>query len=190
MSVFGTNDYIFMPLIVACLAGAIFCGVKDQWIGFGVTLAAVLGFIAAWLATAIPRWLRRSYFLYTARGVSFFSYPGSPKPFMAEAYREMDVAAMALAYLVPDSRSSALWNNIEVYFVPDIREKCYRGLPYPKVAGLDFGNQKLVEYKTDQSLKDTALAHELCHIEAVHKKYPGDFEQKISEALRYARGGK
>lgn len=190
MPLFSVTDYIFMPLILCCLAGAIFCGVKEQWIYFGITLATTLGFIAAWLAAAIPRWRRRSYYICATRGVKFFSYPGSPKPFIAEVIREMDVATMALAYLVPDTRPSSVWDGVEVYLVPDIKEEHYPGLRYKKVAGLDFGSQKLVEFKDGQSLRNTALAHELCHIEAVHIRYQADTESKIGEALRRAQCGR
>jgi len=64
------------------------------------------------------------------------------------------------------------WSGVHVYFVPDIDENRYPKLGYYHLTGLDFGNQKLVEFKPGAELKTTALAHELCHTNVVHDMFP------------------
>lgn len=189
MALFGINDYILMPLVACALAIAVFCGVIDQWIALAVCLATAAGFLAIWLRLFIPRYRLRRCFLFTTRGVSYYSLPGTMKPAVVDVYREMDRAISALGILLPGVSVSGVLDGVQVYFVPDIDERKYPDLKYYRLTGLDFGRYKLVEYKMGACLHSTALAHELCHTPLVHTKYPDNYEELIDRSLRTARAG-
>jgi len=188
MSWFCLTDALLLVPALACLVGAIFSGVTHTWVALGVCAAAFLGFIGIWLWI----WIRRARLLrcrlFTLRGLQFFVLPGAQAPVAAAVLTELALAESALWLLLDRSVGvEHLWEGTCVFFVYDIDERKYPELGYRTITGLDLGQRKLVQFRPGQKLESTALAHELCHADAVNDKYGADVEKAVEDALARAR---
>lgn len=182
----NVGDILLWLASAACAAGAVMSAISSYWIPFVISLVTMLGFLGVWLFQWIPRYRLLGHKKFTSYGIDVYVMSGSGEVPQDSFHDEVMAAARAVSLLITLDYLAVLsiWRRMAVFFVPDIDEKKYPGIPYKTITGLSWETRFLVQLLPGQKLCDSALKHELCHIRQVEEMYGSGSDTAIETCLR------